>query len=109
MSSRSLVSLDGHFGDLTHERGSAHGVWFDCPTCNPAHGIFVPFAGVSPYRDGPWTLQGPPDLDVLTLTPSVNLDMPREWPKEWPDERKALAEANRCKFHGFVTKGQVTW
>jgi hypothetical protein len=101
---KKLTELEGRLGGWDDSQG----VWFKCPSCNNGHSIYVPFAGASPYKAGLWTLHSAEDLTTLTLTPSVNLDVPRTDPK-WTDEQKAQYERTRCRFHGFVTNGEVTW
>jgi predicted RNA-binding Zn-ribbon protein involved in translation (DUF1610 family) len=47
-----------------------------------------------------WTMSGT-SLDDLTLTPSINCDIP------WTD-KDGVAHPSSCKYHGFVTNGEVT-
>lgn len=81
-------------GDLTIS--IAQGILFDCPLCG-RHSILAWFRdrGVADDESpgpGRWTPTGT-DFHDLTLTPSINLDVK-------PD--------SACKWHGWVTNGEVT-
>jgi hypothetical protein len=76
---------------------SAQGIHFHCPLCN-AHDIVVWFAGRG-VPDGVepkprWNVSGS-GLSDLTLTPSINLDVPE------------LRVLSACRWHGFVTNGEA--
>lgn len=96
----------------------AQGVMFQCPKCGEgkergrkdgrgyikgAHYIKVCFsnprgATVAPeaYDDNPrWEMSGT-SLEDLTLKPSINCDIPND-----------DGTPSHCKFHGFVTNGDV--
>lgn len=106
MNERPLTELNAEFDTVDQSRG----VWFDCPLCPNGHGIYVPWEGKSPFASGAmWQLQSEPDLAVLTLSPSVNCDVAPVWPADWSEEKKALHERTRCKFHGWVQQGKVRW
>lgn len=104
------------------------GVMFQCPSCGAglergeedgrrfirgAHYIRAFFANpqgapVAPHdadlrTDGNpnprWTMSGT-SIDDLTLTPSINCDIP------WKD-KDGVEHPSGCKFHGFVTNGDV--
>jgi len=84
----------------------AQGIHFLCPVCFAAnkrpigtHGVQVGFVGKAPPgtfsqgkdgKDSRWNVAGT-DFTNLTLTPSIALD----------------ADVG-CKWHGFVTNGEVT-
>lgn len=88
----------------------AHGVEFLCPACFNknagncgTHGVICFFRGKVPdsAEPGPgrWDVSGS-NLDDLTLSPSVNLDLhTEEYYKQWP---------NACRWHGFVKNGSAT-
>jgi hypothetical protein len=98
----------------------AQAVMFQCPLCSQgkeradgggfkgAHYVRVCFANpqgapVAPqeYDDNPrWTMTGT-SLDDLTLSPSINLDVP------WKDAQ-GVEHPSSCKWHGFVTNGDAT-
>ena len=100
LSSRRQQEIDG-----------AQGVLFQCPKCaagkppapdggvQGAHYVLVCFANprnapVAPAEYDPnprWQMSGT-SLDDLTLSPSVNLDVPG---------------ATGCRWHGFVTNGDA--
>jgi hypothetical protein len=104
----------------------AQGIMFQCPKCGQglergeedgrrfivgAHYILVFFAnpiGANPApanaslrkngKPNPrWTITSGTTLDDLTLSPSINCDIPDE----------ETGEPSTCKFHGFVTNGDV--
>lgn len=92
-------------GGSFHEQGEvmagAQGLLFICPVPSCSHSIIVWFANAGvPAEAHPayrWAASGS-GLDDLTLTPSINLDIP------WVDERGVTHPAS-CRWHGFVTKG----
>lgn len=71
---------------------TADGVMFLCP-CQ-GHNVMVWFEGTPADAPGPsprWRRSGPAPYD-LTITPSINLDVPK---------------AQGCRWHGHVTNGEV--
>lgn len=106
----------GSFYEQGDVMAGAQGLLFDCPltrhVCEgravppgtrPCHGhsIIVWFANAGvPAEAHPayrWTASGT-GLDDLTLTPSINLDIP------WVDA-KGVQHPSSCSWHGFVTRG----
>lgn len=96
-----LTELDPHWFVL-EQGGPRVGVSFDCPHCRQVR-IAVAFhhAGRAAMEDGYilakhgaqdsdhiWTLAGPEDFEVMTLTPSVDASQTGHW-------------------HGFITNGGV--
>lgn len=73
---------------------AAHGIWLDCPGCQ-AHSLLVWFRDrpvPAHYEPKPrWDVSGS-SLADLTVTPSINLDVPG---------------AVGCKWHGFITAGDA--
>jgi hypothetical protein len=101
MNRRKLSELDPDVGPLVNEDGTrSEGVTFDCPACEGlrSHSIYVPWSGVSPFPSGAMWKLVDANLATLTLTPSVDLDSANH-----------SEDPNRCRFHGFVTNGEVTW
>ena len=103
MSEKKLTELEPEWHEMKHENGSCKGLIFDCPSCGN-HSIFVPYEGQSPFPSkAMWKKFGSTFEDV-SFNPSIDLtSTPRredETDEEW---------ARRCKFHGFVTLGVVTW
>lgn len=89
MTERTLRELDG---EITQIDGR-DGVFFDCPCCTPTHGICATWSGPSLYPSGAvWRLEGEPNLDELTLTPSID-----------------CSSSGHCTFHGWVQGGKVRW
>lgn len=105
------------------------GVMFQCPKCaigkergeedgrrfiRGAHYILVFFsnprgAPVAPAdadlrndgsRNPRWSIKSGTTLDDLTLTPSINCDIP------WKDA-DGIEHESSCKFHGFIKNGDV--
>jgi hypothetical protein len=69
---------------------------FDCPVCSSPHHIAVATSAPSLSPTGYiWTHVGGDDFTNLTVNPSINCDVP---------ELKT-----RCKFHGFIRNGMVSW
>lgn len=97
MSELKLRELDAEWWTRA-DSSEPEGVMFDCPVCAHrgapfGHTIMVPWKAPSPFTNGHlWTLHSAVDLDVLTLSPSVNLDL-----------------GGSCKFHGWVQNGMVRW
>lgn len=83
----------------------AQGVLFTCPKCgghevlcwfaNPRNAPKVPDAAFP--RPGRWTFSGE-TLDVLTLSPSVDLS---------GIDKDNPASPSRCYWHGFVQNGEA--
>lgn len=111
MNEKPLSELDAHISQLDDEGGGSRGVWFTCPSCaHQRHSIYVPWSGKSPYLSGAiWQLQSEPQLDVLTLSPSVNCDVTPTYHAGMSSEERALQEQSRCRFHGWVQGGKVRW
>jgi hypothetical protein len=69
---------------------------------NP-RGVAVAPADADLRNDGTpnprWQMSGA-TLDDLTLTPSINCDIP------WKD-KEGVEHPSSCKFHGYVTKGDA--
>lgn len=102
----------------------AQGLMFQCPSCGAgkergeedgrrfirgAHYIRVcfsnprnaPVAGdVVAGGKPPWELVSGTSLDDVTVSPSINCDIP------WQDEQGVSHESS-CKFHGFVREGDA--
>lgn len=95
MPERRLLDLDPSWWEQRGESDPA-GVLFDCPSCadpGAGHSILVPWKGPSPFPSGHvWRLDSAADFAVLTLSPSVNLDL-----------------GGGCKFHGWIQGGMVRW
>lgn len=89
MNERRLSNLNG---EITQVNGLA-AVFFDCPCCvDRPHSIVASWAG-SLFEDAAaWRLESEPDLDVLTLSPSID-----------------CTASGTCTFHGFVRNGMVQW
>lgn len=49
------------------------------------------------------------NIATLTLQPSINCDVRPEYSESWSQREIEENERTRCKFHGFVTNGEVTW
>lgn len=102
----------------------AQGVLFQCPTCavgkergeengrrfiRGAHYIRVPFANPRGARPAPaaaagkvrWKLVSGTGLDDLTLSPSINCNIP------WRDPETGVEHPSSCKFHGYVRNGEA--
>ncbi len=107
-----LTDLDAEFVRHTAtgfqrvlEFSAAQGVVFVCPLAGQAscsgHSILVWFAGRGvPDAAAPeprWSASGT-GLDDLTLSPSINLDVP---PKEG-------GQARGCRWHGHVRDGDAS-
>lgn len=102
----------------------AQGVMFQCPSCaegkergeedgrrfvRGAHYIRVCFSnprGAAVAPDGiaggkdRWKILSGSSLDDLTLSPSINCDIP------WRDE-KGVEHPSVCRFHGYVRNGEA--
>lgn len=111
--SRSLAELDGSIRTFRCTNGViGDGVRFRCPSCPPEHqhSIVVTWSGGSLFPSGSvWRLVGTPEIATLTLQPSINCDVAPTYPEGWDEQDKAEDARERCRFHGFVTNGQVTW
>lgn len=87
----------------------AHGVVFRCPVCKSVsgHPIEVTFAGRGVTDDHGsrgsggeptrWAIVSGSGLDDLTLSPSINCDIPRK-----------NGEPSACKFHGHIKNGEAS-
>jgi hypothetical protein len=92
-------------GSSFHEQGElragAQGLLFRCPRPGCTHSVIVWFAdsGVPPEASPKfrWAAQGS-SIDTLTLSPSINLDIP------YIDE-KGVSHAPSCRWHGFINGG----
>jgi hypothetical protein len=112
MSERTLAELDASIRTIRNENGNSVGVRFRCPTCPDSHRhhVTVTWSGPSLYEGGAvWKLESAPELAVLTLSPSVNCDVPQIYSDAWTEEEKREAEKTRCRFHGWVRDGKVIW
>lgn len=112
MNERSLADLGARITSFRGERGVSVGVVFRCPTCpdDRRHSVIATWAGPSLYESGAaWNLESAPEVAVLTLTPSINLDVPYKLSDRLSEEEKRVQEANRCRFHGWVREGKVLW
>lgn len=101
----------------------AQALMFQCPSCGAglergeedgrrfirgAHYIKVCFsnprgAAAAPveYDDNPrWTIEAGSSLDDLTLSPSINCDIP------WKN-KEGVEHPSSCKFHGWVKNGDA--
>lgn len=83
-------------GDGVLTISNAQGIMFGCPICD-RHSILAWFKdrGVPDDEEpgpGRWTPSGT-DFGDLSLVPSINLNVKPDSP---------------CKWHGFVTNGEVT-
>jgi hypothetical protein len=58
---------------------------FDCPRCGPEHRVNVP---LKPKHSGGWDREGD-TLETVTLRPSIQV-------------------VDGCRWHGFVTNGEIT-
>jgi hypothetical protein len=111
---RTLRELEAVFvgryqpGGSFHEQGDvmagAQGVLFVCPVPACSHSIIVWFAdrGV-PAEAHPayrWAVSGS-SLDDLTLSPSINLDIPFT-------DAKGVTHPASCRWHGFIQNGKAT-
>jgi hypothetical protein len=107
-----LSELNGRLRQIKQPSGLTEALSFTCPTCpeERRHTITVPWSGPSIFRSGDvWKLESAPEIDVLTLSPSINCDVPPEYGPGWSDEEKAEDERKRCRFHGWVRNGMVRW
>jgi hypothetical protein len=112
MNERWLRELNGNIRQIQQSSGTTTAVRFTCPKCPEEyrHSITVSWAGPSLFRSGAvWKLESAPDIDVLTLSPSINCDVQPTYPDDWDAEDRAEDERTRCKFHGFVQNGMVRW
>jgi hypothetical protein len=108
----SLKELGGRIARFERPKGVSEGVVFRCPTCPDEwrHSIVVTWSGPSLYPSGAvWTLESAPETSALTLSPSINCDVPPVYPPGWSDEDKREDERTRCRFHGWVKNGKATW
>lgn len=72
--------------------GKIVGLFWLCPACDVAHNLAVTWQPPSLFPSGAvWKKTGE-TFEDLTLTPSVDATV-----------------SGVCKFHGFITKGDVTW
>jgi hypothetical protein len=88
MNSNPLADLDPDFGPID----GAKALMFDCPACDRSHSIAVTFEPPSLFPSGALWKCTDDNPDTFTVTPSINCD-----------------HGHGCTFHGFVTKGVVTW
>lgn len=101
----------------------AQGILFQCPSCavgkergeengrrfiRGAHSLRIPFAnprGAPPaprsYGKARWRIVKGTGLDDLTLSPSINADIP------WRDQN-GVEHPSVCKFHGYVRNGDAS-
>ena len=71
---------------------------FVCPVCPSGHSIIVPWSPPSPLKTGClWTKVSGSTFEDLTLSPSIDCTKPFE------------GVPATCRFHGFITDGQVSW
>ena len=93
----------GSFHEQGELRAGAQGLLFLCPMPECSHSVIVWFrdSGVPPEASPKprWVAQGS-CIDDLTLSPSINLDVP------YIDE-KGLTHPSSCKWHGFISGGQA--
>lgn len=96
------ATADGSFMELGDRIDGAQGLFFVCPLCQKHH-VLVWFgnprnAPLAPANLKPkprWKMSGTSLADV-TLSPSVNLDVPQEDGTPPP-----------CKWHGWVQNGNA--
>lgn len=93
----------GSFHEQGELRAGAQGLLFECPLPTCDHSIIVWFRDSNvPPEASPkprWVAQGD-SIDNLTLSPSINLDVP------YVDD-KGVSHPSSCKWHGFITSGQA--
>lgn len=110
MNERPLFELNGRITKIDNQGQICEGVVFLCPLCPWTHSIIATWSGPSLYQSGAvWRLQSAPEIDVLTLSPSINCDVPPVYPDGWSEEDKKEDEETRCRFHGWVQNGKVSW
>lgn len=102
----------------------AQGVLFQCPLCGAglepgeengrrflrgAHYILVCFSNPVMTNVAPdttaggaprWRIESGSTLDDLTLSPSINCDIP------WKD-KDGVEHPSSCRFHGYIRNGEV--
>lgn len=83
-------------------RTVADGVFFACPCCENRHGILISWTPPSVVENGfVWTKTGGDSIDNLSISPSVNCDIP------WKNTRTGELHPSKCLFHGFIRNGKV--
>jgi len=112
VNARKLTDLHGRITRFSRGDGSSpEGVVFDCPSCakdNRRHSICVTWEQPSLFKSGAvWKLEGAADVVTLTVSPSINCDVPTEYVDEDTGKREIIE--SDCKFHGFIRNGEVTW
>lgn len=113
MNARRLSDLHGRITRFTTQDSGAspEGVVFTCPSCekdNRRHSICVTWEPPSLFASGAvWKLEGSADVETLTVSPSINCDVPIVVVD--PDTGKKETVESDCKFHGFIRNGEVTW
>jgi len=95
-----------HTGSF-HERGEmlagAQGILFDCPlgTADHSHSVLIWFRDCQvPPEASPkarWLAKGT-CIDDLTLSPSINLDVPFI-------DAAGVSHSPSCRWHGFINNG----
>ncbi len=91
-----LTDLEPRWGG---EDGKRYCLLFQCPVCSNGHGIKVNFAmfkGYDPEKDHIWQMTGD-SFDTLTFSPSIDATKDKQ------------GKPTGCKFHGYITNGEVTW
>lgn len=115
MSMPTLRALNAVFVDSYSQRGSFHergellagaqGILFDCPlgTAAHSHSVLVWFrdCGVAPEASPKprWLAKGT-CIDDLTLSPSINLDIPYI-------DSAGVSHEPSCCWHGFIDNGMA--
>jgi hypothetical protein len=102
---KKLTDLEGELYD--HMKvGRPTSLWFICPLCPSGHSIAVAFEGASYSTGGEiWKKTGS-TLEDISVTPSINCDCDID--VKQPDGTTKKVRSS-CKFHGFVTNGQVIY
>jgi hypothetical protein len=102
---KKLTELDGDLYD--HMKvGHPTSLWFQCPICPCGHYIAVAFQGTSYSQNGAvWKKTGS-TLEDVSITPSINCDCDVD--VKQPDGTIKKVHSS-CKFHGWVTNGQVIY
>ena len=101
MNRKKLTGLQGEFVQID-KRPERDCLMFECPACDNGHMIMISWNPPSLFKSGAiWKKTGT-TLEDVTISPSINCDVP------WENSKGNMQESN-CKFHGWVRNGQVEW